>query len=76
VIVGGYLFLFIVVASAVTLVHAWQQRRAALDMERRLRRLDAYLRAWAELGDWNPALRDALMAIVREDAEVERDDRV
>lgn len=60
------LFLFIVVASLINVLYAWMAKRRDRRAERTLQRIDAYMKAWAELGDWNPQLRDRLLKIASE----------
>ena len=63
---GVLLFLLVVVASCASVAFHVHERSRALRDEATLRRVDAFLTAWAIYGDWNPDLRARLMAIVRQ----------
>ena len=63
---GMWLFLLVVVASCASVVFHLHERTRALRDEATLRRVDAFLTAWAIYGDWNPELKARLTAIVHQ----------
>ena len=65
--IGGGLFFLVVVASVLGLVLQVYSRQRDRHIEQTLQRVDAFLTAWAEAGEWNPTLTARLKAIISRD---------